>query len=218
MISRSRRARQTLFLESSGKPFAAFKEAEEHDINAASAVAFKPPQQRILLRPEFRALFNPWIFRHGSEPILYNPCEEFSILYWDKRQPPLWRFTDRISSGRLDFCFTPSELVKFVDQADASFNKMFLTQPPAKRVLITVQGGYMQKEEFDVEQDDGVRIGEIVSRARGTTAFKVMRERNGDRDFTTIDLKFDEHFAGVKFMPLRQCVQDQFGNVYTKTS
>ena len=218
VISRSREARQILFLEPSGKPFATFKKTEENDISAASAMAFKPPQQRILLRRELRALFNPWTFMHGSDPISQNLGDAFSRLYWDRKPSPLWRFTDRISSGRLDFCFIPSELVKFVDQADASLNKMFLTQPPVKRVLITVQGGYMPNEEFDVEKDVGVKIGDILSRIRDTRAVKVMRGKNGDTDFTTIDLRFDEHFTGVKFMPLQQCARDQFGNVYTKNT
>ncbi|KAF2627129.1 hypothetical protein BU25DRAFT_458935 [Macroventuria anomochaeta] len=210
VIDRSREARQTLFLEASNSTFAAFKAAEEHGITARLPPAFQPAQQRIPLRPEFRALFNPWIYMHGCEPI----CSSFDGLEdpWRRRQPPIWRFTDRVSSGRLDFCFTPAELVSVVDQTGASWDRMFLTQPPVRRVLITVQGGYMPAEYFDLEKDRGVKIGDVVSWLRDTKAVKVMRERKGDTNFTTVDLKFDEHFTGVRFMPLPQLVTGQFGD------
>lgn len=211
VISRSRGAKQTLFLEPSSEPFNAFKAAEEHDIATKAASAFKPPQKRIPRRPEFRALFSPWIWTHGCDPIRQH--SERVEDSWGRRQPPVWRFTDRVSSGRLDFCFRPDELVRFVGADGASCNRMFLTQPPVKRAVITVQGGYMLSETFDVEKDEGVKTGDVVERIRESKAVRVMRGRKGHTDFTTVDLNFDEHFTGVRFLKLEQLVTDQFGNV-----
>ena len=211
VIDRSHEARQTLFLDTDDRRFEDFKAAEEYDIAIASDPAFQHPQQRIPLRPEFRALFNPWVFTHGCEPIATWGCSPAM-----RKIAPAWRFTDRVSSGRLDFCLMPFELINVVDQMEASWNKMFLTQPPVKRVLVNVQGGYMSAEDFDIEKEEGVRIGDIMGKVRGTNAVKVMRGRKGDKDFTTLELKFDEHFAGKKFWPLQRLEMDRLGNVDVK--
>jgi hypothetical protein len=223
VIERSHQARRVLFLEVDPGPFEAFKAAEEHDVAVQDEVAFTPPQKRIPMRPEFRALFNPWIFRHDSEPILQYEVgsqeRQGYFGHWCSRGPrPLWRFTDRVSSGQLLFCFTTDELVSLVDQVEASWNKMFLTQPPVKRVLITVQAGYMREEKFNVEKEEGVRIGHVVSCVRTMKAVEVTRKRNDIKDFTTLDVRFDEHFTGVRFMPLQRLVDDEFGNVHAVTS
>ncbi|KAJ4395287.1 hypothetical protein N0V91_010931 [Didymella pomorum] len=212
VISRSHEARQILFLETDSTPFKAFKAAEEYDIAARSPAAWQRPSNRIRSRPEFRAMFNPWIFTHGCEPI--NSLEESEIyggyfLQLAGRIPPTWRFTDRVSSGRLDFCLIPAELRRFASNVESACTSMFLTQPPVKRVLITVQGGYMSEEKVDLEKDEGVRIGDILAFVRATKAVSVMSKRNGKADFTTIELKFDEHYTGVKFMPMQQLVEDQ---------
>lgn len=94
---------------------------------------------------------------------------------------------------------------------------MFLTQPPVKRVLITVQGGYMPQEQVDLEKEEGVRIGDVLSFVRAAKAVAVMSKRKGKKDFTTIELRFDEHFTGVRFMPMQQLVEDGYGNVNVRT-
>lgn len=108
VILGSREARQTLFLESDTAPFDAFKAAEEHDIAARNPLAWKLPAYRIRLRPEFRAMFNPWIFTHGCTPIYPFP-ENGMVFYW-YHKPALWSFTDRVSGGRLEYSFRPAEL------------------------------------------------------------------------------------------------------------
>ncbi|KAH6613946.1 hypothetical protein C7974DRAFT_380344 [Boeremia exigua] len=212
VISRSREAQRTLFLQPDHIPFDAFKAVEERDIASRDPIAWQKPSQRIPERPEFRALFNPWIYTHDCEPITLAADN----ITWG-RPATIWRFTDRVSAGRLGFCFTPSQLVSLADATQASWNGMFLTQPPVKRTLVSVQGGYLPKELFDVEKENGVRIGDIMSHVRGTQAVRVMRGRKGETDFTTLDLKFDEHFTGIRFLPLRHLVEDQFGNVDVKT-
>lgn len=219
VISRSRKARQILFLETDDSPFEAFKAAEEHDIAARKFPGWQRPQNRIRSRPEFRAMFNPWVFTHGCEAI--NSVEENEFGAYNltayRRGPPTWRFTDRVSSGRLDFCLTPAQLTRFVNDPAASCNEMFLTQPPVKRVLIAFQGGYMQKETADLEEEGGVRIGHVLSCIRRSKAVAVMCKRKGNEDFTTVELKFDEHFTGVRFMQLQQLVEDGYGNVNART-
>ncbi|KAF3039600.1 hypothetical protein E8E12_009441 [Didymella heteroderae] len=214
VIARSYEARQTLFLASDNLPFEAFKAAEESDIASRNPRAWQRPSQRIRSRPEFRAMFNPWIFMHGCEAISSAADSDFAQYNLGyRRAPPMWRFTDRVSSGRLEFCFTPADLIRFASNAVSSCNAMFLTQPPVKRVLIVVQGGYMPEEKVDLEKDEGVRIGDVLSFVRGTKAVAVMSKRRGKKDFTTIDLKFDEHFTGVRFMQMQQLVKDGYGNV-----
>lgn len=105
-----------------------------------------------------------------------------------------------------------------VDDAEASWNTMFLTQPPVKRLKVSVQGGYMPDEEFDVEKEGGVRIGDAVAAIRGSKAVERMRGRMGEREFTTVDMRFDEHFTGVRFVQLQQCARDKFDNVYVLKS
>lgn len=77
--------------------------------------------QRIALRPEIRALFNPWIYtRHSAR-------------------------------------------------------------------------GLHGRREDEVGREDGVRIGDVDSQVRGTKAVRVMRERKGDTEYTTVEMKFGEH-------------------------
>ncbi|KAJ8118541.1 hypothetical protein OPT61_g492 [Boeremia exigua] len=219
VIARSREAQQKLFLVSDTGPFDAFKAVEERDIALQHPAAWQKPYQRIPQRAEFRALFNPWIFTQDSEPIPSGFVSEtvpYYMGYW-KRPTPAWRFTDRVSSGRLDFCFTPSELVSWTGATEDSCRKMFLTQPPVKRVLLSVQGGYLPDEHCDIEKDEGVRIGDILSKVKLIRGFKVMSARSGNMDFTNVDLKFDEHFTGTRFMPLQQLVKDQYGNIEART-
>lgn len=54
-----------------------------------------------------------------------------------------------------------------------------------------------------------------MSYIRGTKAVAVMSKRRGRKDFTTVDLKFDEHFTGVRFMKMKQLAKDRYGNVKT---
>jgi hypothetical protein len=215
VISRSRPARRILFLEADSAPFALFQAAEEHDLASHAAAAWQRPSQRIPARPEFRAMFNPWIYTHGCAPISMNTGDQDGFASFLRRAScnPVWRFTDRVSAGRLDFCFTPAELVRFVRARGASWEAMFLTQPPVRRVLVAVQGGYMADEKFDVERDGGVRIGDVVSVIRGAKGVVAMKKRRGGKDYTTVKLAFDEHFTGVRFMKLMQLVQDEYGNV-----
>ncbi|KAJ4379537.1 hypothetical protein N0V86_004718 [Didymella sp. IMI 355093] len=215
VISRSRSARQTLFLEADSSPFALFQAAEEHDLASHAAAAWQEPSQRIPARAEFRAMFNPWIYTHGCAPISVNTQAQDGFEGFLRRASycPVWRFTDRVSAGRLDFCFTPAELVRFVRPRGASWEAMFLTQPPVRRVLVAVQGGYMADENFDVEREGGVKIGDVVSVIRGAKSVAVMKKRRGGKDYTTVKLSFDEHFTGVRFMKMMQLVKDEYGNV-----
>lgn len=218
VISRSREAQQRLFLTSDDEPFKAFKAAEEHDIATRAPAAWQRPAERVRQRPEFRALFNPWIFMQDCDPIAStDPVSDWMSYYSPRRPSICWRFTDRVSSGRLDFCYIPANFVSMVDATQASWNQMFLTQPPVKRVLLSVQGGYLPEEKFDIEKEAGVKIGDVMEKVRSTKAVKIMRGRKGDRDFTTVDMKFDEHFTGARFMPLQQLVEDEFQNVNTIT-
>jgi hypothetical protein len=100
---------------------------------------------------------------------------------------------------------------------DTCRGNALLTQPPVKRVLIAVQGGYMPQEKVDLEKDEGVRIGDVLSFVRATKAVTVMSKRKGKKDFTTIELKFDEHYTGVKSIPMWQLVRDAYGNVNVRT-
>ncbi|KAJ4344148.1 hypothetical protein N0V95_006310 [Ascochyta clinopodiicola] len=225
VIQKSHQARQTLFLEVDREPFNAFIDAEEHDIACCEDTAFTSPQIRAPKRPEFRSLFNPWIYMHNFDPI--NPGRQIPgkhsaaappLTSWaPKRRPVLWRFTDRVSSGRLEFCLTQPQIMTLVNDVEASWNHMFLTQPPVKRVLMTVQGGCMLGSTFDVEKGEGVRIGELVACLRKAKPVRAATRSMGDENLTTIDLRFDEHFTGVKFTVLRQLVMDRFGNVSVKT-
>ena len=207
----SREARQTLFLEPDTAPFDAFKAAEEHDIVARNPPAWKLPAYRILLRPEFRAMFNPWIFTHGCEPIY--PFPEDGIIGYFDRQPMWWGFTDRVSSGRLEYSFVPAELARFASSPDSSFNSMFLTQPPVRRVLVAIRGGYMAEEEATLEKEEGVKIGDVLSFIRKTKAVDVMVKRTGEIDYTIIDLRFIEQPTDGGFMQMQQLEQDEFGGV-----
>jgi hypothetical protein len=211
VILGSREARQTLFLESDTAPFDAFKAAEQHDIVARNPPAWKLPAHRILLRPEFRAMFNPWVFTHGCEPIYPFP-EDGMVSYWD-REPAWWGFTDRVSSGRLEYSFIPAELARFASSPDSSSNSMFLTQPPVKKVIVAIQGGYMTEEEVELENDEGVRIGDVLSFIRKTKAVDVMSKRTGEVDFTTIDVEFNERPTSGGFMQMQQLEEDGFGGV-----
>jgi hypothetical protein len=219
VISRSHEARQTLFLDSDSSPFEALKAAEEHGITTRKPPGWERPSNRIRSRPEFCAMFNPWIFTHGCEAI--SSVNETGFAAYDltgyRLAPPTWRFTDRVSSGRLDFCLTPAEVMRFAGDIASSYESMFLTQPPVKRVLIAVQGGYMPQEKVDLEKDEGVRIGDVLSFVRATKAVTVMSKRKGKKDFTTIELKFDEHYTGVKSIPMWQLVRDAYGNVNVRT-
>lgn len=211
VILGSREARQTLFLETDSTPFDAFKAAEEHDIAARNPPAWKLPAHRILLRPEFHAMFNPWIFTHGCEPIYPFP-EDGMVSYWD-REPAPWSFTDRVSCGRLEYSFIPAELARFASSPDSNLNSMFLTQPPAKRVLVAVEGGYMTEERVELRKDEGVRIGDVLSFIRTTKAVDVMSKRTGEIDFTTIDIEFIEWPTSGSFMQMQQLEADGFGGV-----
>ena len=215
VISRSREAQQALFLVSDDEPFHAFKAAEEHDIATKAPAAWQLPSERVTKRNEFRALFNPWIFIQDPDPIAPAASQEW-IQEWSlqpKRRSIVWRFTDRVSSGRLDFSYTRADLVSVVDAGQASWNKMFITQPPVRRVVLSVQAGYIPEENFDIEKGDGVRIGDVMEKVRGTNGVKALRGRKGIEDFTILSLKFDEHFTGVRFMSFKQLVEDEFGNV-----
>ena len=164
-------------------------------------------------------MFNPWIFTHGCEAISSVEENEFNAFNLTRNRPfpPTWRFTDRNSSGRLDFCLTPAELMRLVSSVASTCASMFLTQPPVKRVLITVQGGYLPEEKVDLEKNEGVRIGDILSFVRATIAVAVMSKRKGNKDFTTLEVKFDEHFRGIRFMPMQQLVKDGYGNINVRT-
>lgn len=107
--------------------------------------------------------------------------------------------------------------MRLVSSVGSTCTSMFLTQPPVKRVLITVQGGYLPEEKVDLEKNEGVRIGDILSFVRATMAVAVMRKRKGSKDFTTLELKFDEHFTGTWFIPMQQLVKDAYGNVNVRT-
>jgi len=75
----------------------------------------------------------------------------------------------------------------------------------------------MPEEKVDLEKDEGVRIGDVLSFIRTTKAVTVMGKRKGQKDFTTIEMKFDEHYTGVKLMPMQQLVEDGYGNVNVRT-
>lgn len=143
-----------LFPEADDSPFTAFQAAEEHDVASYIPRAWSRPSERIPQRPELRAPLNPWVYAHGSKPIGAASDHEFSHngLLQFRRQLPLWRFTDRVSSRRLDFCSTPAELARFAKDTGSSCSSMFLTQPPVKRVLVAVQGGHMPEERLDMER------------------------------------------------------------------
>lgn len=211
VILGSREARQTLFLESDTAPFDAFKAAEEHDIAARNPLAWKLPAYRIRLRPEFRAMFNPWIFTHGCTPIYPFP-ENGMVLYW-YHKPALWSFTDRVSGGRLEYSFRPAELARLASSPDSILNSMFLTQPPAKRVIVTVEGGRMTEERVELQKDEGVRIGDVLSFIRKTKAVDVMSKKTGGIDFTTIEIDFIECPTSGSFMQMQQLESDGFGGV-----
>jgi len=147
VISRSHEARQVLFLETDPTPFEALKAAEEHDIAVRTPAAWQRPSIRIRSRPEFRAMFNPCIFTHGCEAI--SLVDEHEIGAWQsigyRRMPPMWRFTDRVSSGRLDFCLTPADLKRFAGNTASSCESMFLTQPPTKECSSQFRAGICPK-------------------------------------------------------------------------
>ena len=90
---------------------------------------------------------------------------------------------------------------------------MFLTQPPAKRVLVAVEGGYMTEERVELRKDEGVRIGDVLSFIRTTKAVDVMSKRTGEIDFTTIDIEFIEWPTSGSFMQMQQLEADGFGGV-----
>ncbi|KAF1350527.1 hypothetical protein EJ07DRAFT_159461 [Lizonia empirigonia] len=211
VIHRSAKARETLFLKSSDELFNAFKAAEEQCIAQRMPEAWDPPQERILERPEFRALFNPWVFTHDwYHPDAPGPS---SGLRGD------FRFTDRISSGHVYFRFKPAYLCLLINRDGASWNTMFLTQPPIRRVLATVSGSCISRKTFDVEVEEGIKIGDIMACLRGTEAGKFDERKGGLIPLTAgLCLKFDEHFTGVSFMPLQYLDTDESGNEVTVTT
>jgi hypothetical protein len=190
-IDRSHEARQTLFLAADDQRLEKLMAAKDFDISIASDTAVQDPQERIALRPEFRALFNPWLFSHVCGPTImwkYYPDRQ--------KQAPVWRFTNRVSYGRLDFCFMAPGSIDVVDQVEASWNKMFLTQPPVKRMLVQVYYDLDPVGDFDIEKEEGVRIGDVMEKVKGMKAVKDIRGRKGDKHLMMLYLKFEEHFAG----------------------
>lgn len=214
VISRSREAQQKLFLVPDDGPFNAFKAVEERDITTRASAAWEKPSQRIPQRSEFRNLFNPWIFMQGCDPLSLSTNDGASQVRYPYRRPAtIWRFTDRVSSGHLDLVFSSADLIALVAATQASWNRMFFTQPPVKRVLLSVRRGYSSHETFDFETDEGIRIGDVM---RSPKMVRFAREQRDKNELTTMTLKFDEHFTGVRFMPLQQLVKDQYGNADAK--
>lgn len=99
----------------------------------------------------------------------------------------------------------------------ASWLKMFLTQPPIKRVIVSVGDGYGPSATFDIEKPEGVRIGDVMAKLRGSHAVKFLGAMDQGERTRIVSLKIDEHFEGVRFMPLQQLVKDKSGNVDAKT-
>jgi hypothetical protein len=212
-ISRSRDAQQRMFKVADDRPFQDFKAAEEHDIATEAPAAWKKPSDRIPRRPEFRQLFNPWVFKQGR-----NPFEMYRRFECRHLGRPAWRFTNRVCSGRLDFVYLdPHKLVALVNVSQASWLKMFLTQPPIKRVIVSVGNGYGPSETFDIEKPEGVRIGDVMAKLKRSHAVNFLGAMDQGERSRIVSLKIDEHFEGVRFMPLQQLVKDKSGNVDAKT-
>ena len=212
-ISRSPDAQQRLFMVADDRPFLALKAAEEHDIATKAPAAWKKPSERITRRPEFRQLFNPWFYKQGRNP--FEMYRRFDCRHLGR---PTWRFTDRVCSGRLDFVYhDPHKLVALVNGSQASCFRMLLTQPPIKRVIVSVGNGYGPSETFDIERAEGVRIGDVMAKLKGSHAVNFLGAMDQGERTRIVSLKIDEHFEGVRFMPLQQLVKDKHGNIDAKT-
>ena len=110
---------------------------------------------------------------------------------------------------------TPLDLpsLRLASSPDSILNSMFLTQPPAKRVIVTVEGGRMTEERVELQKDEGVRIGDVLSFIRKTKAVDVMSKKTGGIDFTTIEIDFIECPTSGSFMQMQQLESDGFGGV-----
>lgn len=93
---------------------------------------------------------------------------------------------------------------------------MFLTQPPVRRVLATISGSRKSRKTFDLEVEEGIKIGDIMACLRDTDAGNFDQRSSGlIPDTVELRLVFDEHFTGVNFMPLQYLETDESGNEVT---
>ena len=126
-----------------------------------------------------------------------------------------WRITDRVSCGAVGFAIARKGFLRALDEQVECWRGMFVVQPPVKRVLgwIGIQGG--RKEGFEVEVEEGVRVGDVLKKVEQTGVVKGLRGRRwtGRDEPVRMMWQFDEHFTGVKFFKLEWLKRDAKGVV-----
>lgn len=71
----------------------------------------------------------------------------------------------------------------------------------------------MTEERVELQKDEGVRIGDVLSFIRKTKAVDVMSKKTGEINFTTIEIDFIECPTSGSFMQMQQLESDGFGGV-----
>lgn len=195
VISRSPLAQQRLFRVADPSALDALFAIEAHDVVEQKAAAFESPQLRLIRRPEFRALFNPWVLRGAPFSVSWE-----AWLQSSDGAAKIWRITDRVSCGVVRFVMARKEFLGVLDEQVACWRSMFVVQPPVKRVVgwVRFRGG--RKEAFEVNVEEGVRMSHMVKKVEQTGVVKGLRgmKMRGEH-LVQMQWQFDEHFNGVMF-------------------
>jgi hypothetical protein len=195
VISRSPLAQQRLFRVADPSALDALFAIEAHDVAEQKPAAFLSPQLRLIRRPEFRALFNPWVLRGAPFSVSWE-----AWLRSSDGAVKIWRITDRVSCGVVGFVMARKEFLGVLDEQVACWRTMFVVQPPVKRVVgwVRFRGG--RKEAFEVNVEEGVRMSHVLKKVEQTGVVKGLRgmKMRGEH-LVQMQWQFDEHFNGVKF-------------------
>jgi hypothetical protein len=195
VISRSPLAQQRLFRVADATALDALFAIEAHDVAEQKPAAFVSPQLRLVRRPEFRGLFNPWVLRGAPFSVSWE-----AWLRSNDRAVKMWRITDRVSCGAVGFVMARKEFLGVLDEQVACWRSMFVVQPPVKRVVgwLRFRGG--REEAFEVNVEEGVRMSHVLKKVEQTGVVKGLRGRRmKGEDLVQMQWQFDEHFNGVKF-------------------
>jgi hypothetical protein len=214
VISRSSLAQQRLFRVADPTALDPLLAIEAHDVAEQNAAAYVHPQRRLNARPEFRALFNPWVLR--GMPFAAEWGAWGRPVAW---RIAAWRITDRVSCGAVGFVMARREFLGVLDEQVECWRGMFVVQPPVKRVLGWVGLKDGNEEAFEVEVEEGVRVGDVLRKAGQTGVAKGLRGRRTrtrarkEDEAVRMRWQFDEHFTGVKFFKLERLERDAEGVV-----